>query len=172
MGLFMINALRQRHGPDLVIVALDRLDHRLCVAQAMGATHTLNTTSLPSRDALQAVIRRPSADVVIEVIGAVETHREALGLVGRGGTLVSFGGVAAGQILPVDIGRLHYEEISILPIYHHTPPDVAEAVRQLVAGDVPVERLITARLPLSELRRALEMVGERTTLRTILVPNP
>jgi L-iditol 2-dehydrogenase len=172
MGLFMINALRRRHGPDLVIVALDRLDRRLRVAEAMGATHALNTTDRSSRDALQAAIRRPSADVVIEVIGAVETHREALGLIGRGGTLVSFGGVAAGQILPVDIGRLHYEEISILPIYHHTPPDVAEAVRQLVTGQVPVERLITARLPLSELRRALNMVGERTTLRTILVPDP
>jgi len=76
-----------------------------------------------------------------------------------------------GQILPVDIGRMHYEEIGILPIYHHTPPDVAEAVRQLVAGEVPVERLITARLPLSELRRALQMVGERTTLRSVLIPD-
>jgi len=170
MGLFMVNALRHRHGPDLVIVALDRLDHRLHVAEAMGATHALNTTDRSSRNALQAAIGRPNADVVIEVIGAVETHREALGLVGRGGTLVSFGGVAPGQILPVDIGRMHYEEISILPIYHHTPADVAEAVRQLVTGQVPVERLITARLPLSELRRALEMVGDRTTLRTILTP--
>ena len=58
------------------------------------------------------------------------------------------------------------------PIYHHTPADVAEAVHQLVTGQVPVERLITARLPLSELRRALQMVADRTTLRTILVPDP
>jgi threonine dehydrogenase-like Zn-dependent dehydrogenase len=65
---------------------------------------------------------------------------------------------------------MHYEEIGIQPIYHHTPPDVAEAARQLAAGEVPVERLITARLPLSELRKALQMVGERTTLRTILIP--
>ena len=170
MGLFMVNALRHRHGPDLVIIALDRLDHRLRVAEAVGATHVLNTTDRSSGDALQAAVGRPNADVVIEAIGAVETHREALGLTGRGGTLVSFGGVATGQILPVDLGRLHYEEIAILPIYHHTPPDVAEAVRRLVAGEVPVERLITARLPLSELRQALQMVGERTTLRTVLFP--
>lgn len=171
MGLFMVNALRHRYGPDLVIVALDRFDHRLCVAEAMGATHALNTMNRSSPEVLRAAIGRPDADVVIEVIGAAETHSEGLGLVGRGGTLVSFGGVAPGQILAVDIGRLHYEEIGILPIYHHTPPDVGEAVRQLVAGQVPVERLITARLPLSELRRALEMVGNRTTLRTILIPD-
>jgi L-iditol 2-dehydrogenase len=171
MGLFMVNALRHRHGPDLVIVALDRLGHRLRMAEDIGATFALNTTNRPSHDALRAAIGRSDADVVIEVIGTVETHREALGLVGRGGTLVSFGGVAVGQILPVDIGRMHYEEIGILPVYHHTPPDVAEAVRQLVAGEVPIQHLITARLPLSGLRKALEMIGDRSTLRTILVPD-
>jgi L-iditol 2-dehydrogenase len=171
MGLFMVNALRRRHGREFIIVSLDRLDSRLRVATAFGATHALNTTDRPSRDALQEAIGRPDADVVIEVIGAVETHREALSLVGRGGTLISFGGVAPGQTLPVDIGHLHYQEIAIQPIYHHTPIDVAEAVRQLVAGEVPVEQLITARLPMSELKTALQMVADRTTLRTVLLPD-
>ena len=171
MGLFMVNALRRRYGKDCVIVSLDRLDSRLRVAEAMGATHALNTTDRSSRDALQTAIGRPDADVVIEVIGAVETHREALGLVGRGGALVSFGGVAPGQTLAVDIGHLHYNEIAIQPIYHHTPVDVAESVRQLTAGEVPIEHLITGRLPMSELRTALQMVADRTTLRTILFPD-
>jgi L-iditol 2-dehydrogenase len=171
MGLFMVNALRQRHGPGQIIVSLDRLENRLEVARKMGASRAVNTTDRSSREALQEAIGRPDADVVIEVIGAVETHREALSLVGRGGTLVSFGGVAPGQILPVDLGHLHYQEIAIQPIYHHTPKDVAEAVRQLVAGEVPVEHLITARLPMSELRTALQMVADRTTLRTILLPD-
>ena len=171
MGLFWVIALRRRYGPDPVIVSLDHQDDRLAVARALGASQALNSKDVSSSALLQATIGRPDADVVIESVGAVETHREALGLVGRGGTLVSFGGVAPGSTLPVDIGHLHYEEIGIQPIYHHTPADVAEAVHQLVTGQVPVERLITARLPLSELRRALEMVGDRTTLRTILIPD-
>ena len=171
MGLFMLNALRRRHGPDQSIISLDRLENRLAVARRMGAHHTLNNTDRPAAEALEAATGRPDADVVIEVIGAVETHREALSLVGRGGTLVSFGGVALGQLLPVDLGRLHYQEITILPIYHHTPVDVAEAVRQLVAGEARFEHLITARLPMSELRTALQMVADRTSLRTILLPD-
>lgn len=171
MGLFLLNALRRKHGPWPTIVSLDHLDNRLAVARTLGATHALNTRQRAAREALQAALGRPDADVVIEVIGAVETHREALGLVGRGGTLVSFGGVAPGQILPVDIGRLHYQEISILPIYHHTPQDVAEAARQLAAGEVPVEHLITGRLPLAEIRKALQLVADRATLRTLLLPD-
>ena len=103
-------------------------------------------------------------------IGVVALTQLIKTAIGAQGALVSFGGVAPGHLLPVDIGHLHYEEISIQPIYHHTPVDVAEAVRRLAAGEIPVERLITARLPLSELRRALEMVGDRSTLRTILIP--
>lgn len=171
MGLFMVNALRRKHGQDLVVLSIDRLDSRLRVAEAMGATRGLNTANCSSREALQVAVGRPDADVVIEVIGSVETHREALSLVGRGGTLVSFGGVAPGQTLAVDIGHLHYQEIAIQPIYHHTPADVAEAVRQLVTGQVPVERLVTARLPMSDLKTALQMVADRTTLRTILLPD-
>jgi L-iditol 2-dehydrogenase len=171
MGLLWVNALRRRYGPDLTIASLDHEDDRLAVAKAMGAGYALNSKGGNARELLTAAVGRPDADVVIEVIGTVETHREALGLVGRGGTLVSFGGIAPGPTLPVDFGRLHYEEISIQPIYHHTPADVAEAVRQLVAGEVPVERLITARLPLSELRTALQMIGDRATLRPVLVPD-
>ncbi len=171
MGLFLLNALRQRHGPELTIVSLDHLDNRLAVARALGATHALNTRGQVAREVLRGAVGRPDADVVIEVIGAVDTHREALGLVGRGGACVSFGGVAPGQILPVDIGHLHYEEISILPIYHHTPQDVAEAVRQLAAGLVPVEHLVTGRLPLSEIRTALQLVADRASLRTLLFPD-
>lgn len=171
MGLFLVNALRHRLGPDQIVVSLDHLEDRLVVASAMGASHTVNSRGRPAAEALREAIGRPDADVVIEAIGAVETHREALDLVGRGGMLVSFGGVSPGQVLPLDLGRLHYEEIAIQPIYHHTPVDVAEAVRRLVAGEVPVGRLITARLPLAELPRALRMVADRTTLRTILTPD-
>jgi L-iditol 2-dehydrogenase len=170
MGLFMVSALRRHHGPGLTVVALDRLEGRLAVAQAMGATHALNTSDCPSAEALRQAIGRATADVVIEVIGSVETHREALALVGRGGMLVSFGGVAPGQTLPVDLGHLHYEEIGILPIYHHTPRDIAAAVQRLAAGDVPVERLVTGRLPLSRLADALRMIADKTTLRTLLLP--
>lgn len=171
MGLLWVNTLRRRYGSDQVIIALDHQDDRLAAAKVMGASHGLNSKDGNSQELLRAAIDRPDADVVVEVIGTEETHCEALTLVGRGGTLVSFGGVASGARLPVDFGRLHYEEISIQPIYHHTPADVAEAVRQLAAGEVPVERLITARLPLSELRTALQMIADRTTLRPILFPD-
>jgi len=51
--------------------------------------------------------------------------------------------------------------------------DVAEPARRLIASEVPVcvEHPITARLPMSALKSALQMVADRTTLRTVLLPD-
>lgn len=162
IGLLFIALLKHRYGSRIRILALDHHEDRLEVAGEFGADLALNTRvvgSLPER-----------VDVAIEAVGTVDAHEEALGFLGRGGTLVSFGGIAPGTRMSVDIGRVHYEELTILPIYHHTPADFARAVDLIVRREIPVKRLITARLPLHELPKALEMVAERKTLRTIIDP--
>jgi len=35
MGLFMVNALRGQHGPDLTVVTLDRLEGRLPAGEVL-----------------------------------------------------------------------------------------------------------------------------------------
>lgn len=169
MGLLLAAGLRFRYGGALRIIALDHHDDRLRVAKAMGADECLNTAGGDPARMVREVLGR-GADVAIEAVGSAEAHREALDLLGRGGCLVSFGGVKPGIDLSVDIGRLHYEELGILPIYHHTPGDFAQAVEAIGARAIPVARLITARLPLRELPRALQMIAQRTTLRPVLLP--
>lgn len=171
IGLMFVSALRARYGRMIRIISLDHHDNRLALAEAFGADAVLNTQSKLGRARMKDVLGGEWPDVVIEAVGSEQAHREAFDLLGRGGTLVSFGGVARGAILSLDLHRLHYEEVQIVPIYHHTPSDFADAVHAIVSREVPVGRLISARLPLSELPKALEMVHERTTLRTILCPD-
>jgi L-iditol 2-dehydrogenase len=154
MGLMFVSALKRRYGRRIRLLALDHHEERLALAREFGADGTSATGPV---------------DIAIEAVGTVSAHREGLGLLGRGGTLVSFGGVAPGAELGVDIGRMHYEEQQILPIYHHTPRDFREAVEAIVAREIPVGRLITGRMSLGELPMALEQVGNRTGLRTIIV---
>jgi L-iditol 2-dehydrogenase len=170
IGLLFVSALRSRYGSALRILSLDHHDDRLAVARLFGADAGVNTSRHSARKGLRRAFGEGRADVVIEAVGTEQAHREALELVGRGGTLVAFGGVAQGAALSLDLHRLHYDEVEILPIYHHTPVDFARAVEAIVRREVPIGRLITARLPLMELPRALEMVQERSTLRTILRP--
>lgn len=170
IGLMFLAVLRHRYGQSIRLLSVDHHDDRLALAKDFGADVALNSVGGLGKVDMRAALDAEGADVVIEAVGNAQAHQEAFELVGRGGTLVSFGGVAQGVRLSLDLHRLHYEEIRIVPIYHHTPGDFADAVHAIVHREVPVDRLITARLPLLELPRALEMVQERTTLRTILFP--
>ncbi len=170
IGLMFVTALRARYGRVVRLLSLDRHDDRLAVARAFGADATVNTRTGDVRARMKQALGVDQADVVVEAVGSDQAYVDAFELLGRGGTLVAFGGVTAGTAVPLDLHRLHYEEIQIVPVYHHTPTDFARAVHAIVSRELPVGRLITARLPLAELPRALDMVKERTTLRTILLP--
>lgn len=162
IGLLFIAFLKSQYGGRIQILALDHHEDRLERAREFGADFTL--------DPRRAGPPLGRVNVAIEAVGTVRAHEEALGLLGRGGVLVSFGGIAPGTRMSVDIGRMHYEELQILPIYHHTPANFARAVELIARREIPVGRLITARLPLHELPKALEMVAKRKGLRTIIDP--
>jgi L-iditol 2-dehydrogenase len=170
IGLMFVTVLRARYGRAIRLLSLDRHDDRLAVARAFGADASINTRSGGVRARAKRAVGVDQADVVIEAVGNDQAYVDAFELLGRGGTLVAFGGVAAGTLVPLDLHRLHYDEIRIVSIYHHTPMDFARAVHAISRRELPIGRLITARLALTDLPRALEMVRERSTLRTILLP--
>ncbi|HEX9598771.1 MAG TPA: zinc-binding dehydrogenase [Gaiellaceae bacterium] len=95
------------------------------------------------------------ADVVIEAAGTEQAWLDALDLVRPGGTVLFFGGLERGASVPVDAFRLHYEELTLLGAFHHTPATVRAALVFLASGGYPWERLITHRISLDELPELL-----------------
>jgi L-iditol 2-dehydrogenase len=92
-----------------------------------------------------------SADVVIEATGTDDGWRDALRLVGPGGTVVFFGGRERGTTVDVDTYRLHYEELRLVGSFHHRPANVRAALVFLASGAYPWERLVTHRVGLDGL---------------------
>jgi L-iditol 2-dehydrogenase len=90
------------------------------------------------------------ADVAVDAAGTVEAWRRAVGLVRRGGTVVLFGGLPAGEQVPLDAQRLHYDELTILGAFHHTPRTVRAALAFLASGAYPWRRLLTHEIRLED----------------------
>lgn len=88
------------------------------------------------------------ADVVIEAAGTVEAWERALALVRPGGTVLAFGGLPCDARVQVDPYRIHYEEVSLVGAFHHTPRHVRAALAFLASGAVPFELLVTHRVGL------------------------
>jgi L-iditol 2-dehydrogenase len=96
------------------------------------------------------------ADVVIEAAGTEEAWSDAVALVRPGGTVVMFGGLPRDTRPPVDAYRVHYEELTVLGSFHHTPRTVRAALVFLASDAYPWARLVTHRVSLDELPALFE----------------
>jgi len=109
-------------------------------------------------------------DHVFEAVGKPETHLQALELVRDGGKVCAFGGCAAGTTIPLDLHRVHYKQLTVQGVFHHTPPHFREAVRLLSAGRVKTELLIQGEVALADLPRFFKDNAEKSIPKAAVRP--
>jgi L-iditol 2-dehydrogenase len=89
------------------------------------------------------------ADVVIEATGKPAGWRDAVGAVRRGGTVVFFSGIP--DEISLDATRIHYDELTLRGVFHHTPQTVRAALAFLASGAYPWLALLTHEVSLEQL---------------------
>lgn len=73
------------------IIAVDLSDTKLEQAKALGATHTVNSSSTDAVEAIRSLTGGFGADVVIDAVGRQETYRQAFYARDLAGTVVLVG---------------------------------------------------------------------------------
>ena len=94
-------------------------------------------------------------DIAVECVGLPEIWEMMFRIVRKGGLVHFFGGCAGGTSINIDTKRLHYDQIKIISIFHHTPVYFREALRLIYEEKLPVEKLITETMPLERAEEAL-----------------
>jgi L-iditol 2-dehydrogenase len=89
------------------------------------------------------------ADVVVDATGKPKGWRDAVQAVRRGGTVIFFSGLADG--IELDARRIHYDELTLRGVFHHTPQTVRAALAFLASGAYPWNALLTHELALEQL---------------------
>jgi L-iditol 2-dehydrogenase len=121
-------------------------------------------------EAIKGLTDGRGADVVIETAGVPEVWQLSLQLVRKGGTAVMFGGCPAGSQVSVDTDRVHYDELTIKGVFHHTPRTVARALQLLSERVVKADALITGWVPLKDTQTALEKVISGEAIKMAITP--
>jgi L-iditol 2-dehydrogenase len=155
IGLMFLALCRAR-GARVVVAGRRR--EGLERALRLGATAAVS----PTLETLAAALRehgRGGPDVVIEAVGNPDTAQAALQAVRRGGIVNVFGGCPADSHIRIDVARMHYEELTLLATFHHTPGAFRESLRLIASGVVEPLDLITAEAPLAALPRVLATFG-------------
>ena len=70
----------------------------------------------------------------------------------------------------LDTRRTHYEELTLLGAFHHTPELVRRAVDLMEAGVLVPDGLITHRMPLEAVREALDLMARGEALKVLIEP--
>lgn len=107
-------------------------------------------------------------DVAIECVGLPEIWERMFALVRRGGTVHLFGGCSSGTSVNIDTRRLHYDEVNIISVFHHTPKYFRQALELISSGQVDVEKLITKTMQMKYIKRALEMHQNGEAIKVLL----
>jgi L-iditol 2-dehydrogenase len=150
------------------IFATDVNVRRLDLARQFGATDAFDASDdIPER--LRAANGSRLADCVIVSTGAAEAAAQALACVAPGGTVLYFA-VPTGDI-SVPINDFWRNDITIRTTYGNSPGDAEQAIALLAAGYIPVEQMITHRLPLAETEKGFGLVAEgRESLKVVIHP--
>ena len=108
--------------------------------------------------------------VAVDATGRPEVWELAIDAVGRGGTVVFFGGCAPGTQVRVDTRRAHYEELSLVGSFHHTPDLIRRAVELLASEALVPDSLVTHRMGLAEVPQALGLMADGQALKVSINP--
>jgi len=160
IGLFF-TALAKLKGA--IVISSDLSEERLKVARELGADLTVNASEVD--DQVSAVKDLTEGgrgvDVAIEATGFPKVWEMTILMARKGGTVNLFGGCASGTSINIDTKLLHYSELTIKGIYHHTPYYVKKAFKLIDKGLFDTKKFITADMPLSRLVDALELMGKQ-----------
>lgn len=171
LGL-LLTALASQRGAHTIVTG--RGSERLALACQLGASVVIDVANLSDAEQREAVCRETErgrgVDVAIEAVGQPATWELATTLVRPGGLVNFFGGCASDTRITLATRPLHYSELTLKGVFHHTPTYFARALELITSRQIPVESLITARYPLASLLEVFALLQEKQGIKYALIP--
>lgn len=171
-------AMAKDMGAHKVIV-LDRLPHRLELAEEFGADHTINVeefnTPRTRKDRVMELTGGRGADIVMELVGRPELLTEGVDFLTNGGTYVEIGNISRDRTVTIDPSTLLSGK-KIMGSLMYRPHLLPLMMDTLVKnqGKLPYEKIVSHSYPLADVNRAFAESewNERQTAvsRAMLIP--
>jgi L-iditol 2-dehydrogenase len=167
LGL-LLGLLARAAGAHVILVG--KAGPRLSVAAGLGFAACVDVSRAPDPLALVHEAARGPVQCAIDATGRPEVWEQAVSAVDRGGTVVFFGGCAPGTRIGLDTRRVHYEELRLLGVFHHTPALIRRAVGLLVEGRLDPAPLVTHRMGIADVPAALGLMSRGEALKVVITP--
>ncbi|MFX1295667.1 MAG: zinc-binding dehydrogenase [Promethearchaeota archaeon] len=169
IGLFWTNLVKNKGAK---IIQTDIKQERLELAKKAGADVVLNAKE--ENNIIQAVKEHTDngrgVDVAVEAVGYPETWETTIKMARKGGLVNLFGGPPPTSNISVNTGLLHYNELTLIGVFHTTPRYVHASINMLVNKKINTELFITETLKLDELDKILDNLVNQKGIKTAIIP--
>jgi 2-desacetyl-2-hydroxyethyl bacteriochlorophyllide A dehydrogenase len=144
-------------GATVVLIGRERHAERLAVAKSLGIEYAVDGDNTDVKALVDELSDGVGAYVLYECSGGTGIVEDSIPLLQKGARIVL---VAFFRTPPViDIDLLINRELELVGSRGKRSSDYRRALRLVADGQVALEPLITARLPLSEWREGLELMS-------------
>ena len=140
------------------LIAIDPSLYARTNAQKMGATHVIDPQEEDARKQVYDIIP-DGPDLVIEAAGPIVAV-ELMAQLRRRGTRWNVFGITTHENFELDGGLTHFLEGRMDASFGTNPAAMQRAVRLMESGLVNTEDIISHRFKLSEIHRAIEVMGQ------------
>ncbi len=152
------------------VVAVDLSSDKLALARTLGPVLTVNAGDTDAVEQVRA-LTGGGADFVFEMAGSARALDAAWRMTRRGGTTVTAGLPPPEAALAVNIVSLVAEERTLKGSYMGScvpSRDIPRYVALFRQGRLPVDRLLSGTVPLSEINTAFDQLADGTAVRTVI----
>jgi S-(hydroxymethyl)glutathione dehydrogenase / alcohol dehydrogenase len=154
------------------IIAVDLRPEKTALAALVGATDEVDVSAADPLGAVRELVP-DGVDYAFDAIGLTSTTSQAIAMLGLGGAAVVVG-------LPPDGATVSFEPLALAEAdqrilgsnYGSVRPakDIPALVDRFMDGDLQLNELVSARLPLESAARALDDLEAGQAVRTLLIP--
>lgn len=167
MAWLLIQALRAR-GARVLVVGRSRVN--LETAKKAGAHEVFSIEDSAAWERLREASSGRGPDAVFEAVGLPETWERSVAAARKGGRVCLFAGCAPKTFVPVNAHRVHYEQLSLFGVFHHTPDYFEKALDLIAAKAVKTGVLIQGEIGLEAVPAFFAQNHERSIPKTAVIP--
>ncbi len=154
------------------VTVVEKNEQRLRIAQELGCNNMVLVKD--GKDTITEIkklsYQGKGMDVAIEATGIPKVWEDSIKMVKGGGRVLLFGGCKPGERVSLDTEIIHYSQITIKGVFHHTPAHVKKAYDLIIKKKLNLSRLITDRLPLNKISEALDKIIKGEGIKIAIIP--
>jgi len=167
-GLLHLMLAKKRNAGKIIVTDINK--YRLEMAKKLGADLALDASEdVPQR--VREINDGRLTDLVIVCTSAKSAFDQALKSADRGGRILCFAPTLPETTLNIPINEFWRNEMTVMTSYANSPEEAKAALELIRTKEVPVGKLITHRLTLSEASQGFRLVSEaKESIKVIIKP--